>query len=132
MASVESFRQNNFTADLASTFLAGSPQEEYWLGLQAYNQLQTNTLEADAGHQVCLLFLILFFVSCLFTLFVYFLVHRSLSIMVIGPKNTLILFKEIVSNPYSKHIPTGILHNLFTLSIVHIVNSLFTFFVYFF
>ena len=49
---MESFRQNNFTADLASTFLAGSPQEEYWLGLQAYNELQTNTLEADAGHQI--------------------------------------------------------------------------------
>ncbi len=60
---MESFRQNNFTADLASEFLASSNDQDglqdseeasrsYWLGLQAYNQLQTNTLEADAGHQV--------------------------------------------------------------------------------
>ena len=71
MASAESFRQNNFTADLASTFLAGSPQEEYWLGLQAYNKLQTNTLEADAGHQVCLHYCLLLFVY--FHLFTFFI-----------------------------------------------------------
>lgn len=59
LASVESFRQNNFTADLASEYLAELAQEDgtseapgYWLGLQAYNELQTNTLEADAGHQI--------------------------------------------------------------------------------
>ena len=52
MASVESFRQNNFTADLAAEFLAGQEENSYWLGLQAYNELQTNTLEADAGHQI--------------------------------------------------------------------------------
>ena len=52
LASVESFRQNNFTADLAAEFLAGQEDNAYWLGLKAYNQLQTNTLEADAGHQI--------------------------------------------------------------------------------
>ena len=53
LASVESYRQNNFTADLASEFLsAEAARDGYWLGLRAYNQLQTNTLEADAGHQV--------------------------------------------------------------------------------
>ncbi len=65
LASVESYRQNNFTADLAAEFLGdggGDDDEDdiqtdkeeasYWLGLQAYNELQTNTLEADAGHQV--------------------------------------------------------------------------------
>ena len=52
MVSVESFRQNNFTADLAAEFLAGQDGSSYWLGLQAYNQLQTNTLEADGGHQI--------------------------------------------------------------------------------
>ena len=53
LASVESYRQNNFTADLASEFLSvDSAKDGYWLGLRAYNQLQTNTLEADAGHQV--------------------------------------------------------------------------------
>jgi hypothetical protein len=52
LASVESFRQNNFTADLAAEFLAGQEDNSYWLGLQAYNELQTNTLEADAGHQI--------------------------------------------------------------------------------
>jgi hypothetical protein len=53
LASVESYRQNNFTADLASEFLSTEAASSgYWLGLQAYNQLQTNTLEADAGHQV--------------------------------------------------------------------------------
>ena len=50
--SVESFRQNNFTADLASEFLTGQEDSSYWLGLQAYNELQTNTLSADDGHQV--------------------------------------------------------------------------------
>ena len=49
---MESFRQNNFTADLAAEFLAGQEDNAYWLGLKAYNQLQTNTLEADAGHQI--------------------------------------------------------------------------------
>ena len=49
---MESFRQNNFTADLAAEFLAGQEDNSYWLGLQAYNELQTNTLEADAGHQI--------------------------------------------------------------------------------
>ena len=52
LASVESFRQNNFTADLAADFLAGQESNSYWLGLQAYNDLQTNTLAADAGHQI--------------------------------------------------------------------------------
>jgi hypothetical protein len=61
LASVESFRQNNFTAELASEFLTGSSSStdgsnasssSYWLGLQAYNDLQTNTLEADDGHQI--------------------------------------------------------------------------------
>ena len=55
LASVESYRQNNFTADLASEFLSvEAAKDGYWLGLRAYNQLQTNTLEADAGHQVSL------------------------------------------------------------------------------
>ena len=58
---MESFRQNNFTAEIASQFLApsgssssgdGSKKAGYWLGLKAHNQLQTNTLAADAGHQV--------------------------------------------------------------------------------
>jgi hypothetical protein len=52
LVSVESFRQNNFTADLASEFLTGQEDSSYWLGLQAYNELQTNTLSADDGHQV--------------------------------------------------------------------------------
>ncbi len=77
LASVESFRQNNFTASLAAEFLGvasgdpdGNPEVPdglsgrqpaaddgaYWLGLQAYNELQTNTLEADAGHQVIFIF----------------------------------------------------------------------------
>ena len=87
---MESFRQNNFTADLASTFLAGSPQEEYWLGLQAYNKLQTNTLEADAGHQVCLHYCLLLFVY--FHLFTFFYFHfvlftSDLSVLwSLGPK----------------------------------------------
>ena len=52
---MESYRQNNFTADLASEFLSvEAAKDGYWLGLRAYNQLQTNTLEADAGHQVSL------------------------------------------------------------------------------
>ena len=63
---MESYRQNNFTADLASEFLTGNPDapdsssdsdsdvpvNSYWLGLQAHNELQTNTLAADAGHQI--------------------------------------------------------------------------------
>jgi hypothetical protein len=56
LVSVESFRQNNFTAELAAEFLsaeASSPAgSSYWLGLKSYNDLQTNTLEADDGHQV--------------------------------------------------------------------------------
>ena len=52
LVSVESFRQNNFTAELASEFLTGQEDSSYWLGLQAYNELQTNTLSADDGHQV--------------------------------------------------------------------------------
>ena len=53
---MESFRQNNFTAELASEFLTGQEDSSYWLGLQAYNELQTNTLSADDGHQVgCIL-----------------------------------------------------------------------------
>ena len=54
LVSVESFRQNNFTAELASEYLTGQEESSYWLGLQAYNELQTNTLSADDGHQVLL------------------------------------------------------------------------------
>jgi len=52
---VESFRQNNFTADLASDFISADSSSDdgaYWLGLQAYNDLQTNTLQADEGKQI--------------------------------------------------------------------------------
>jgi hypothetical protein len=34
LVSVESFRQNNFTAELASEFLTGQEDSAYWLGLQ--------------------------------------------------------------------------------------------------
>ena len=52
MASVESFRQNNFTANLAADFRDGKEDYSYWLGLQAHNELQTNTLGTDAGGQI--------------------------------------------------------------------------------
>ena len=52
LASVESFRQNNFTANLAADFRDGREEYAYWLGLQAHNELQTNTLATDAGGQI--------------------------------------------------------------------------------
>ena len=52
LASVESFRQNNFTANLAADFRDGKEDYSYWLGLQAHNELQTNTLGTDAGGQI--------------------------------------------------------------------------------
>ena len=52
LASVESFRQNNFTANLAAEFRDGKEDYSYWLGLKAHNQLQTNTLGTDAGGQI--------------------------------------------------------------------------------
>merc|ERR1712172_751 len=54
LVSVESHRQNNFTADLASSSLSGRTDTEgaYWLGYQTYNDLKTNFLEADTGNQI--------------------------------------------------------------------------------
>ena len=51
---VESYRQNNFTADLASKPLRGRADDaqSYWLGYQTQNNLQTNTLAAAAGNQI--------------------------------------------------------------------------------
>ena len=49
---MESFRQNNFTANLAADFRDGKEDYSYWLGLQAHNELQTNTLGTDAGGQI--------------------------------------------------------------------------------
>jgi len=54
LVSVESHRQNNFTADLASSSLSGRTDTKgaYWLGYQTYNDLKTNFLEADTGNQI--------------------------------------------------------------------------------
>ena len=51
---VESFRQNNFTAELASKLLRARAGEEsaYWLGFRAQNNLATNTLAAASGSQI--------------------------------------------------------------------------------
>ena len=51
---VESFRQNNFTAELASKMLRGRLGEtnSYWLGFRAQNNLQTASLAAAAGNQI--------------------------------------------------------------------------------
>jgi len=54
LVTVESYRQNNFTADLASKPLRGRADDaqSYWLGYQTQNNLQTNTLAAAAGNQI--------------------------------------------------------------------------------
>ena len=54
MVTVESFRQNNFTAELASKLLRGRAEDadSYWLGFKAQNNLQTATLAAAAGNQI--------------------------------------------------------------------------------
>ena len=54
MVTVESFRQNNFTAELASKLLRGRAEntDSYWLGYKAQNNLQTATLAAAAGNQI--------------------------------------------------------------------------------
>ncbi|CAB4057448.1 unnamed protein product [Lepeophtheirus salmonis] len=54
LVSIESYDQNNFTARLAKEFISEEEFERkgYWLGLKAYNELQTNTLESAAGHQI--------------------------------------------------------------------------------
>ena len=51
---MESFRQNNFTAELASKLLRGRAEDadSYWLGFKAQNNLQTATLAAAAGNQI--------------------------------------------------------------------------------
>ena len=54
MVTVESFRQNNFTAELATKMLRGRLGEtnSYWLGFRAQNNLQTASLAAAAGNQI--------------------------------------------------------------------------------
>ena len=54
LVTVESFRQNNFTAELASKLLRSRDEENtsYWLGYKAQNNLQTNTLAAASGSQI--------------------------------------------------------------------------------
>lgn len=52
LASVQSHYQNNFTAQLAAEYLSGEDGASYWLGLQTHNDLQTNTLQTDAGKQI--------------------------------------------------------------------------------
>ena len=52
LATVKSYRQNNFTAQLASGFLTGQTDNSYWLGLQAHNELQTNMLSTDSGDRI--------------------------------------------------------------------------------
>ena len=51
---VESFRQNNFTAELATKLLRGRQGQDaaYWLGFWAQNNLATNTLAAASGSQI--------------------------------------------------------------------------------
>ena len=52
LVTVSSYRQNNFTAQLASEFLSGQTDKSYWLGLKAHNNLQTNMLIADDEEQI--------------------------------------------------------------------------------
>ena len=52
LATVDSFAQNNFTSQLAQRFLSGTDGARYWLGLRSHNDLQTNTLQTDAGDQI--------------------------------------------------------------------------------
>ena len=53
LVSVASFRQNNFTGELAQQQLQTSnPEEAYWLGYQTQNELQTNTLASASGSQI--------------------------------------------------------------------------------
>ena len=53
LVTVESFRQNNFTAELATKLLRGrAGQDNYWLGFRAQNNLATNTLSAASGSQI--------------------------------------------------------------------------------
>ena len=52
LVTVSSYRQNNFTAQLASEFLSGQADKSYWLGLKAHNNLQTNMLIADDEEQI--------------------------------------------------------------------------------
>ena len=50
---MESFLQNNFTAELAARPLRGAGEDPaYWLGYQTQNSLQTNMLAAAAGNQI--------------------------------------------------------------------------------
>jgi hypothetical protein len=50
---VESVRQNNATAAIASELLPDPTGDaSYWLGLQAHNELNTYALTADAGRQI--------------------------------------------------------------------------------
>ena len=51
---MDSHVQNNFTAQLASEYLSGQDDTQYWLGMQSHNDLQTNTLQTDAGGQISL------------------------------------------------------------------------------
>ena len=53
LVSVASFRQNNFTGELAQQQLQTSnPEDAYWLGYQTQNELQTNTLASASGSQI--------------------------------------------------------------------------------
>ena len=53
LVSVSSFRQNNFTGELAQQQLqTTSPEDAYWLGYQTQNELQTNTLASASGSQI--------------------------------------------------------------------------------
>ena len=53
LVSVSSFRQNNFTGELAQQQLqTSSPEDAYWLGYQTQNELQTNTLASASGSQI--------------------------------------------------------------------------------
>ena len=54
LVTVESFKQNNFTGELASRLLRsrGDDRSDYWLGFKALNNLQTNTLAAASGDQI--------------------------------------------------------------------------------
>ena len=54
LVTVESFRQNNFTAELATKLLRGRQGQDaaYWLGFRAQNNLATNTLAAASGSQI--------------------------------------------------------------------------------
>ena len=53
LVSVASFRQNNFTGELAQQQLQTSnPEDAYWLGYQTQNELQTNLLASASGSQI--------------------------------------------------------------------------------